>query len=556
MSVPRFPLPGVLHVAASIMVSVPIASLVAGCSGTSRGVAGGERTPWYGEEGEGGRLVEVSGEYGRRRNAARILEMPRRSVSRTMSIGSRAAYLHESPDVRSRPIALLCAGDSVSVVREAEFIRMPRGCDMREYVGPGAGRVTPTWVQVDCGAHRGWVPARALVDPAVLADADPTFGVASAAEGDPVAIDGFLARAMPPAWFGDDADPFAAASPPEVPRAGAGTRAGGHAEGGSGPRRKDPLPASLAAMDRLSSELGIQGSADPGNRTQLQWSMAVLQMAETHGPRPCQPHERLFGRECLARRLSGTTVLPPDHPASRYVRWLGWRIAAPSSLPYPSSGFAFAVAQDDRIDIVGVPGGPVLVTTGLLQVLGSEDQLAAVLACEVARVEAREGLSIAQSHRVFSIPDPELLRRMAALPSASQAPGSAEAAAAAARLAVLRAHFEDSLSAAVDDAVGTQTARSSHLAIRLLLAVGPMDALPARAMSLSCAAGFDPSSLAAAADALRRADGSGRFERRLRSTCSAQLIASMLVALPPESEPDPAAAARWERLQSSVRDPG
>lgn len=540
------------HAAVAIVVPALLAALAGGCAGSAG--RGREPLPWSGEPGEGGKLVEVSGEYGRRRNAARILEVPRRDVARTMKVGSRSAYLHESPDVRSRPVALLCAGDTVSVAREAEFIRMPEEADMREYVGAGRTGVTPTWVQATCGPYRGWVPARTLVDPAVLAAADPSFGVAERLQPEPAAVGGVLSRAMPPAWFGDDADPFVDPPPPQVPRAVPDSPGQPDGRVGAGAR---VVPSAQSAPDRMlgqMGELGIRGAGDPGLEAARQASLTLERQLRATS----QPFERLFGRECHARRLTGTVVLPQDHPASRYVRWLGWRLAAPSSNPYPSWGFAFVVAEEDGIDAVGFPGGPVLVTTGLLRALAREDELAAVLACEIARVEEREGLSIAQSCGVFAAPSEEDIRRQSEARWASRSTDAAVAKASTeAQLSALRDQFSRSLAVAVDRSVGTEAARGQVSLVDSLMVFSRLGrALPARAMSLSCAAGFDPSALVDAVDRIRKAASSSRYDVRLRGPVDLAFAGAMLASLPPEVEPDPAANARWERLQSCLRDPG
>ncbi len=92
-------------------------------------------------------------------------------------------------------------------------------------------------------------------------------------------------------------------------------------------------------------------------------------------------------------RLGGK-ALPPDHPTARYVRDVGTVLALAAAdqrtaddRPYPLKGYRFVVVENDSVNAVGMPGGFVAVTTGALRAARSEDELAAVLAHEVAHVQ-------------------------------------------------------------------------------------------------------------------------------------------------------------------------
>jgi predicted Zn-dependent protease len=92
-------------------------------------------------------------------------------------------------------------------------------------------------------------------------------------------------------------------------------------------------------------------------------------------------------------RLGGGT-LPPDHPASAYLRRVGAVVALAAaelrdedSRPFPLRGYRFIPVEAAGANAVGTPGGFIAVTTGLLRAVRSEDELAAVLAHEVAHVQ-------------------------------------------------------------------------------------------------------------------------------------------------------------------------
>lgn len=73
-----------------------------------------------------------------------------------------------------------------------------------------------------------------------------------------------------------------------------------------------------------------------------------------------------------------------------YVSTLGQRIAQTSERP--NLQYQFFVVDDQSVNAFSIPGGFIYVNTGLLRIVESEDELAAVLAHEIAHVVARHGL--------------------------------------------------------------------------------------------------------------------------------------------------------------------
>ncbi len=96
-----------------------------------------------------------------------------------------------------------------------------------------------------------------------------------------------------------------------------------------------------------------------------------------------EPDEAEIGRH-LAGTLVGVKKLSRNLPAQRYVnavgRWLTLRTSR-STL-----NWRFGILQDDDVNAFAAPGGYVFVTQGLLNLLDSEAELAAVLSHEIAHV--------------------------------------------------------------------------------------------------------------------------------------------------------------------------
>jgi beta-barrel assembly-enhancing protease len=94
----------------------------------------------------------------------------------------------------------------------------------------------------------------------------------------------------------------------------------------------------------------------------------------------------------IGRSVAGTVVarepILDDEPLQRYVELVGHAVAQQS----PRRGelrFHFAVLDEDEVNAYAAPGGYIFITRGSLEVMESEAELAAVLAHEIAHVDAR-----------------------------------------------------------------------------------------------------------------------------------------------------------------------
>jgi metalloendopeptidase OMA1, mitochondrial len=80
-----------------------------------------------------------------------------------------------------------------------------------------------------------------------------------------------------------------------------------------------------------------------------------------------------------------------DPQANARVQRVGERIAAAVGREIPNAEWEFVVFESDSINAFALPGGKVGVYTGLLNLVGSDDELAAVIGHEVAHVTSRHG---------------------------------------------------------------------------------------------------------------------------------------------------------------------
>lgn len=92
--------------------------------------------------------------------------------------------------------------------------------------------------------------------------------------------------------------------------------------------------------------------------------------------------EESVGRASVASIL-GAASLHSSNELQRYVNLVGGQIASKTDA---KQNWRFGVLETESVNAFAAPGGFVLVTTGLLRLLDNEDELAGVLAHEIAHV--------------------------------------------------------------------------------------------------------------------------------------------------------------------------
>jgi predicted Zn-dependent protease len=91
----------------------------------------------------------------------------------------------------------------------------------------------------------------------------------------------------------------------------------------------------------------------------------------------------------------GASKLHPDQGMQRYVNRVGKWVAMHSDRP--ELPWSFGVIDTETINAFAMPGGTILISSGLLRRLGSESELAGALAHEIAHVVKKHQLSAIQS---------------------------------------------------------------------------------------------------------------------------------------------------------------
>jgi predicted Zn-dependent protease len=109
--------------------------------------------------------------------------------------------------------------------------------------------------------------------------------------------------------------------------------------------------------------------------------------------RPITDSEEYYIGRAVAARVLTKYKLDSNPKLTEYVNEVGDTVARKSARPNPFRGYHFAVLDTGEINAFACPGGIIFITRGLIQTCKSEDQLAAVLAHEVAHVANKDGIN-------------------------------------------------------------------------------------------------------------------------------------------------------------------
>lgn len=108
--------------------------------------------------------------------------------------------------------------------------------------------------------------------------------------------------------------------------------------------------------------------------------------------------EYFIGRAVSAKIIS-TYPLLEDEDKTEYINLVGNIIATNSDRTELIGGYHFAILDTPVINAFASPNGVIFITKGLLDSLDNEDELAAVLAHEVAHINHKDGISAIEVNR-------------------------------------------------------------------------------------------------------------------------------------------------------------
>jgi len=115
--------------------------------------------------------------------------------------------------------------------------------------------------------------------------------------------------------------------------------------------------------------------------------------------RPISDEEEYYVGRAVAARILSTYPLMRNKALTAYVNAVGQTVAIHSNKPYTFAGYHFAILDSKEKNAFACPGGIIFITKGMLYAVRNEDELAGVLAHEIAHINNRDGIASIKSSR-------------------------------------------------------------------------------------------------------------------------------------------------------------
>jgi len=115
--------------------------------------------------------------------------------------------------------------------------------------------------------------------------------------------------------------------------------------------------------------------------------------------RPMNEQEEYYVGRAVAATILGQYRLYRNERLTRYLNEVGQAVALASSRPFTYGGYHFAVLDTDEVNALACPGGIIFISRGMLKNAQNEEEIAAILAHEIAHVGNKDGLGAIQNAR-------------------------------------------------------------------------------------------------------------------------------------------------------------
>lgn len=167
---------------------------------------------------------------------------------------------------------------------------------------------------------------------------------------------------------------------------------------------KAAVPLAAALFAGCSALQNMDVSSMTGGRVsnqQLQSGIKVAAAVRKSAEDISESEEYYIGRAVAAQILSRYQPMT-DPGLNLYAQKIVQAVSMASDRPSVFKGYHVQILKSDEVNAFAAPGGFIFVTTGLLKLVRSEDELACVLAHEVAHVAKKHGLKTIKASRLTS----------------------------------------------------------------------------------------------------------------------------------------------------------
>lgn len=158
---------------------------------------------------------------------------------------------------------------------------------------------------------------------------------------------------------------------------------------------KQKIGGAFKKLTGFANKIGNAGLTDD-NKTD---KFKALGKLETKSEEEKNADELAYGPE-IAGRMLGAAPLWNNPQAQQRVNRIGRWLASQTSRP--ELPWTFGIIEAPEYNAFAAPGGYILITRGLYQLLPSDEELAAVLAHEVAHVVQRDHYHVIQKQQLLA----------------------------------------------------------------------------------------------------------------------------------------------------------
>lgn len=109
------------------------------------------------------------------------------------------------------------------------------------------------------------------------------------------------------------------------------------------------------------------------------------------------------GESVAAKVLPAYKTIPMDDPRATYLRTLAHALAGASNNPMPYRGLMVVLCESKEVNAFAIPGGYLIVTTGMLDFLKDEDELAAIIGHEIGHLELQHGMRAVGTEKILKL---------------------------------------------------------------------------------------------------------------------------------------------------------
>jgi predicted Zn-dependent protease len=156
------------------------------------------------------------------------------------------------------------------------------------------------------------------------------------------------------------------------------------------------LLLGCAEVVQVGTTIGAgMGKISPEDKERLDRMAATTAKAV----RPMTEREEYYVGRAVAATILSQYRLYTYQPSTRYLNEVGQAVALASDRPLTYGGYHFAILDSQEVNAIACPGGIIFVTRGALRRASNEEELAAILAHEVAHVNHKDGLASIQRAR-------------------------------------------------------------------------------------------------------------------------------------------------------------